>query len=333
MIKHHKEIFMKNSIVVMLLAIMSLLSGCSLTRINLFSGEEPLKEATLQGSGADKILVVSVNGLISDKPDELLLRSHPSMVQEVVAQLRRAEKDAHVKALLLKINSPGGTVTASDILYNEIKGFKERSKAKVVVSMMDVAASGGYYISQPADYIFAHPTTITGSIGVIFANPGVSGLMDKVGLTMNVNTSGKLKDMGSPFRPPTAEEQAIFQELTDRLAARFIGLVVESRHLQAEQRRLIATARVFLAPEAKEIGLVDRIGYVDEAIAKARELADLPENPRVVVYRHGEAENDTIYNTATRHEGGSPLLATLLSPRSAMAESGFYYLWPASIGQ
>jgi len=323
---------MKN-LLVTLLSIMALLSGCSLPRINLFPGEEPLKETTLQGTGKDKILVVNVNGLISNKPDEQLLRSHPSMVQEVVAQLRQAQKDSQVKALLLKINSPGGTVTASDILYHEIKQFKERSKVKVVVSMMDVTASGGYYISQPADYIFAHPTTVTGSIGVIFARPGVSGLMDKVGLTMDVNTSGKLKDMGSPFRPPTMEEQAIFQQLTDKLADRFIGLVVESRHLQPEQRKLIATARVFLAPEAREIGLVDQIGYIDEAIAKARELANLPENARVIVYRHGEAENDTIYNTPSQHEGGNPLLSPLLSPWSSVAESGFFYLWPAVIDQ
>ncbi len=323
---------MKNRTLVMMSAIVALFSGCSLS---LFPGEAPLKEKTLQGTGEDKILVVSIDRLISDRPDEKLLRSEPSMVQEVVSHLRQAQKDSHVKALLLKINSPGGTVTASDILYHEIKEFKERAQAKVVVSMMDVAASGGYYVSLPADYILAHPTTVTGSIGVIFAYPGIRGLMDKVGLAMHVNTSGELKDMGSPFRPPTLEEQAIFQQLTDNLADRFLELVVENRHLTPEQIKLIASARVFLAPEAKEIGLVDQIGYLDDAIAKAKELAALPENARIIVYRHGDIENDTIYNMTFQQGSGNhgALLPPLLSAWSGVAESGFYYLWPAVTGQ
>ena len=108
----------------------------------------------------------------------------PSQVQEVVSRLRRAEKDEEVKAVLLEINSPGGSITASDILYHEIMDFKERTGARVVAALMDVAASGGYYIALPADRIIAHPTTITGSVGVILVQPKVTGLMDKLGLRL-----------------------------------------------------------------------------------------------------------------------------------------------------
>jgi protease-4 len=271
--------------------------------------------------------------VISDQPDEGLLRTQPSMVQEVVAQLRRAAQDPQIKALLLKINSPGGTVTASDIIYHELVAFKKQTNAKVVVSMMDVTASGGYYVCLPAEWIMAHPTTLTGSVGVIFARPGVSGFMEKAGLRMEVSTSGKLKDMGSPFRPPTEEEQAIFKELTNGLADRFLNLVVQHRKVSPQQREQISTARVFLADDAKELGLVDQIGYLNDAIAKARELAGLPPHARVIAYRRQVSEDDNIYNPAVRYRngGGNALVPPVLKPLSGSSEAGFYYLWPAAL--
>ena len=161
-----------------LVAVVSAAAGCSLPRVTLF-GEpaEPLKEFTLQGTAPGKILVLPVEGVISDKTKKQLIRSQPSMLQQTVAFLKHAEQDPEIKALLIKVNSPGGTVTASDILYHELSAYKQRTGVKIIVSMMNVAASGAYYISLPADYIMAHPTTVTGSIGVIFMRPGVSGLM------------------------------------------------------------------------------------------------------------------------------------------------------------
>ena len=319
----------------LLVFVLFLATGCSLPKITLFGeGEKPLKEFTLQGSGDKKILVMSIDGTISDRPQEHLLRTEPSIVQQAAAYLKQAEQDTDIKALLIKVNSPGGTVTASDILYHEISGYKQRTGAKVVVAMMNLAASGGYYISLPADYIMAHPTTITGSVGVIFMRPKAMGLMDKVGLSVMVNKSGPQKDMGSPFREATAEEQALFQGLTNDLAARFIGLVEQHRHLQPAQRELIATARIFLAEEALKAGLVDGIGYLDDAIAKTKSLAGLPENARVIIFRKEKKENDTIYNPAVRHaEGDLNALLPALAPLSAGSEADFYYVWPAAMGQ
>ena len=245
---------------------------------------------------------------------------------------RRAEEDPKIKAVILKIDSPGGSVTASDILYSEIAGFKNRTGVKVVVAMMDVAASGGYYISLPADHILAHPTTVTGSIGVIFARPKVTGLMEKIGLGVEVNKSGAEKDMGSPFRQASAAEEKIFQDLTDRLGARFIDLVARHRKLKPEVVAQISTARVYLANEALELGLVDEIGYLENAIRQAKNLAGLAEDAKVVVYRRAEYPDDNIYNTSTSFGGAKASLISMELPGALNhIQTGFYYLWPAAL--
>ena len=316
------------------MAILLVLTGCSLPKLSLFPEAGPLKEVTLEGTGDQKILVLTINGAISDQPKEKLLRTRPSMVQELVSHLQRAEKDTQIKALLLKVNSPGGPVTASDILYHEISGYKERTGVKVIVSMMDVAASGGYYLSLPADWIMAHPTTVTGSIGVIFMRPGVDGFMEKYGFAMNVSKSGAQKDMGSPFRAPTEKDDAIFQELTDQMAARFYSLVQKHRKPTPQQMELIKTARIFMADEARKIGLVDEIGYLKDAVAKAKSLAGLKADAKVITYRRFESEDDNIYNPAMSSDlqgvpdGNLPTLTRFL----AIPQAGFYYMWPAAVG-
>ncbi|MDA8141161.1 MAG: signal peptide peptidase SppA [Desulfobacteraceae bacterium] len=310
------------------------MTGCSLPKVTLFGDkQEPLKEYVLQGTGKGKVLVLSVDGTISSRAEKGVLQSRPSMVQQIVAYLKHAEQDPDIKALLLKVNSPGGTVTASDILYHEISAYKQRTGVKIIVAMMSVAASGGYYISLPADYIVAHPTTITGSIGVIFLRPGVSGLMEKAGLSVAVNKSGAQKDMGSPYRAPTEEEVVLFQELTDTMATRFMDLVMKHRKLSPEQKAQISTARVYLADQAKSLGLVDQVGYLDDAVAKAKELAGMETDAKVICYRRYKLEEDTIYNPAIQHQGGElESMLPILAPLNAAAEAGFYYIWPAAMG-
>jgi protease IV len=309
-------------------------AGCSLPKLSLFPEAGPLKEVTLEGSGEGKVLVLTIDGPISDQPKEKLLRTEPGMVQELVTHLQKAEKDPQIKALLLKVNSPGGTITASDVLYHEISGYKERSGAKVVVAMMDVAASGGYYLSLPADWIVAHPTTITGSVGVIFMRPGVSGFMEKYGFSMNVNKSGEEKDMGSPFRAPTEQDEAIFQALTDQMATRFYRLVQKHRKLTPEHMEQIKTARIFLADEAKDIGLVDEVGYLKDALAKAKKLAGLRADAKVVTYRRVESAEDNIYNPSMSvgSQGGAEANLPTLNRFLAIPQAGFYYMWPAAVG-
>jgi protease-4 len=325
----------RTAVIVLILISIVIMGGCAAPQIKLFSdASDPLKESILQGTEKGKVLVVSLRGVISTSPKEGTLRTMPSMVQEVVSQLRMAEKDPEIKCLLLKVDSPGGTATASDILYNEILVFKQRTKAKIVVSMMDIAASGGYYVSLPADVIYAHPTTITGSVGVVFMRPNITGLIDKIGFSMDVNKSGENKDMGSPFRRPTAEETQILQDLTDDLADRFLKLVAKHRGLEETALSTISTARVYLPEEAKALGLIDRIGYLDEAIAEAINISGLPEKAKVVAYRRTVFPNDNLYNPLTTGSNiqAKPLFDLGIQNAASHLTPGFYYVWAPVLG-
>jgi protease-4 len=312
-----------------------LLGSCAPARVALVTREEiPLKEYTISGKAEEKVLVISVKGTISDEPRPGLIFDKPSMVQEVVSQLRRAEEDKQVRALLLKIDSAGGTATASDLLYHEISEYKKKTGVKVVAVFMNVAASGAYYIGLAADHIMAHPTSITGSIGVVFFQPKVMGLMDKIGVGVDVSKSGEKKDMGSPFRPATAGEQRILQGLTDRLGKRFVQLVKEQRGISPAALEEVATARIFLADEALEIGLIDRVGYLNDAIGEAKQLAGLPPDARVVVYRRTEFPDDNLYNPMVTSRGSAkPTLIEFGFPKTAsQLNPGFYYLWAPGMG-
>jgi len=326
---------MKKSSAVFIGFAMLCVVGCAAPEVKLFSdATDPLKEFTLEGTDADKVLLISIRGLISTQPEEKLLRSMPSMVQEVVSQLNLAAADAAVKSIVLVVDSPGGGTTASDILYHEIKTFRERTGKKIVAAMMGVAASGAYYLSLPADLIYAHPTTLTGSVGVILVQPDVSRLMDKVGVGVNISKSGSHKDMGTPYRPPTPVEKKILQDITDGLASRFLELVAIHRQMDAPALADIATARVYLAAEARTLKLIDEIGYLKDAIDAAKAIADLPSSARVVAYRRNAYPDDNPYNPSTAGNiTGNPQLVDLglFKPLSAI-DAGFYYLWAPALG-
>jgi protease-4 len=329
-----KERNMQKPISIIAVVVVLFLIGCQAPKIRLFpSAADPLREYTLAGEEKGKVLVIPIRGTISDAPKRQFIITRPSMVQEVVSQLRKAEKDPEVKAIILKIDSPGGSVTASDILYNEIVAFKQKTKAKVVVAMMGVAASGGYYISLPADYILAHPTSVTGSVGVLFLRPDVTGLMDKIGIGVEVSKTGKNKDMGSPFRQATAEERQIIKDLIDQLGKRFLDRIAEHRKIDPESLKEISSARIFLADDALKLGMVDRVGYIAEAVSLAKKLAELPENAKVIVYRRTEYPDDNLYNTSTSHyEGRGLSIVSLDLPASLTSfQAGFYYLWQPGV--
>lgn len=323
---------MRTTRVMAVMIVLFLVTACSLPQIRLFGdAADPLREYTLEGSGAEKILLISVQGTISASPDKGLVRSTPSTVQQVVSQLKKAEKDDRIKAVLFKINSPGGTINASDILYHEIASYRERTGAKIVVSMLDVAASGAYYLSLPADRIMAHPTTVTGSIGVIFLRPKVHGLMDKVGLGVDVIKFGRNKDMGSPFRQSTEEENSLLQATVNEFGDRFVRLVQKHRRLQEPAMREISTARVMTADEALKWGLIDKIGYLSDAVSEAKALAGLAKEARLVVYRRVEHPDDNYYGITGAAQDAQPPVLQIALPESLHLPAGFYYLWPGAI--
>lgn len=226
--------------------------GC--ITINLLEPAGPVQEVQLTGTGEEKVLLIDLSGVISSQDKDGLIQQ-PNMVAALKEELTKASKDEKVKAVVVRINSPGGTVNASDILYHELKSFKATRKIPVVVSMMDVAASGGYYAAMASDAILVHPSTVTGSIGVIMLTVNAKGLMEKVGVEANAITSGPRKDMGSPFRTMTAEEKAIFQGVIDSFYQRFLSVVQEGRpNLSADQIKKLADGRIYSGEQAKAAG-------------------------------------------------------------------------------
>jgi protease-4 len=315
-------------ILVALLVIVTL-SGCSVLTIDLTPRIRPLQEQTVEGHGESKILLLDVSGFISEEgTPTLTIGGAPprvSLLVRVREELKKAAEDRQVRALVVRINSPGGTVTASDIIFRELELFKQRTKIPVVAAMVDVAASGGYYIALAADTIVAHPTSVTGSIGVIMISVNAQGLMEKLGLGTNTIKSGPRKDMGSPFRTLEPEERAIFQSVIDDLYGQFVAKVVERRGIPAETARTIADGRIYTPEQARRLRLIDRIGYMNDVLEVAREAAGVSE-ARVIVYHRPREYRATYYagpsHAATGIETPVAGLAAMLGPGPR-----FLYLW------
>jgi protease IV len=280
---------------VLLVSLMVLsVSGCTFN-FSLFPGSGPLQESQLSGTGKAKVLLLEISGVISSQDDDGL-NPTPNLIARVKEQLTRATKDEAVKAVVLRINTPGGTVTASDIIHHELKAFKANRKVPIIASIMDVGASGGYYIAAGADTVLAHPSSVTGSIGVIMLTMNARGLLEKVGVEATAVMSGPRKDMGSPFRTMTTEERAIFQGVIDSFYQRFLSVVQEGRpHLEMEQIKKLADGRVYTGDQAKAAGLVDEIGYLEDAVELAKKRAGLTE-ARVVTYRRPGEYSNNVYS-------------------------------------
>lgn len=233
------------------------------------------------GVSGDKIAVIPLTGVITGTSGPLTYGGviTAELVRE---QLRRAEEDASVKAIILRIDSPGGEVAPCQEILEEIEQFKQ--SRPVVVSMGSMAASGGYYISCEADKIVALPGTLTGSIGVIAQIPNLKGLFDKLGIEMQTFTGGEHKDMYAGYRNLTPEEQEIMQNLVDGYYEQFIAVVAESRGMDKEEVRNLATGQLYTGAEAKELGLVDELGGLDKAVEVATELSGAVA-PKVEYYK------------------------------------------------
>jgi len=316
-----------NKMAILLSAALAALPACS-PQIHLdLLGQEKLAEVVLlPGPAEDKVLMIDIDGTISAALDTALFSRETSAVSRVFERLERAARDPRVKAVILRIDTPGGEVTASDIIYHEILRFKERTGRPVLGLMMSVAASGGYYIASACDVIMAHPSTLTGSIGVISVFPNVESLMAKVGVKVNIIKSGASKDSGSPFRDMTEEEKKVFQGVIDEYYEGFLAVVARNRKdkVPAEKLRSIADGRVYTAPQALKLGLIDAIGYFEDAFGRARELAGL-KAAKLVSYTYYPKTKTNIY--ASRLGDHSPLDAKVLESMLAVLKTGFYYLW------
>ncbi|MDH4097147.1 MAG: signal peptide peptidase SppA [Nitrospira sp.] len=315
---------MRNRLLALLLVGLSM-SGCTFN-FTLFPGQGPLQETQVGGTGTAKVLLIEVSGMISSQEKEGLIPA-PSLLARIKEQLTKATQDDEVKAVVLRINSPGGTVTASDIIHHEIKAFKASKKIPVIASIMDLGTSGGYYIAAAADTVMAHPSSVTGSIGVIMLTVNARGLLEKVGIEATAVTSGPRKDMGSPFRVMTSEERAIFQGLIDSFYQQFLTVVQAGRpHLQMDQIKKLADGRIYTGEQAKAAGLVDDLGYLEDAVEAAKKKAKLPE-ARVVTYHRPGGYSNNIYSKLL---APGPLAGFADLDVMALARGGtpqFMYLW------
>lgn len=223
-----------------------------------------------------RVAVISLTGAIQESDGGLLFPAAAITPELVRGLLEQAERDGSIKAVVLRIESPGGAIAASQEIGDMIKGFKK----PIVVSMGDLATSGAYYISAHADMIIAQPGTITGSIGVIFQHLNVDGLLEKLGIEREVITGGKHKDMF--VTPLTAERRDLIQQITDEAHDQFIHTVAERRGLPISEVRELATGEIFIGTQALDLGLIDLLGGRQEAINAAAELAGIEVPPATI---------------------------------------------------
>ncbi len=230
----------------------------------------------------DAVAVVRIEGVIvSGREQEWqYLMARNAYSESIIERLHRAEGDPSVKAVVLRVNSPGGAVVATDEIYRALLDIEK----PIVVYMGDTAASGAYYISCAADRIVSNPTSLTGSIGVVSTIPNLEDLLDKLGIKVLVIKSGAMKDELSPYREPTKEEIEHWQAITDEAYERFVSLVAEGRDLPVEELRKLADGRVYTGQQALGLGLVDELGDFQQAIDVAAELGQIEGKPRIIEY-------------------------------------------------
>ncbi|MGH7274169.1 MAG: signal peptide peptidase SppA [Nitrospiria bacterium] len=222
--------------------------------------------------GDERIALVRIEGIILDS-------------KETLEEITHYNENPSIKAIVLRIDSPGGAVVPSQEIYEEVKRIRAESKKKVVVSMGTVAASGGYYIASASDRIVANPGTLTGSIGVIMELANFAGLLEKIGVESTVVKSGRHKDIGSPFRRMGAEEREILQNVLDDVHNQFIEAVSEARGLEIGRVRGLADGRIFTGRQAMELGLVDDLGGLQDTIRMTAEMVGIKGKPRIVETR------------------------------------------------
>jgi protease IV len=285
-----------------------------------------------------KIALIDVRGLLVDANRFDLLGAGINPVDRFVAQLGLAENDDNVKAIIVRITSPGGTVTASDIMHQELIRFREVSGKPVVASLGEVAASGGYYLAIGADRIVAEPTSITGSIGVIMPTLNLSEGLGRIGIHSRSIKSGANKDLANPLEPIRDAHYEVLQGLVDEYYARFRGLVVTRRPgIQEADLDAATDGRVFSGARAVSLGLADEVGGVREAFNAAKQLAGL-DAAALVKYADPSRPARSAYTVsptdaprASSGPGISVELGSLFSLSGAGETSGVYYLWmPAS---
>ncbi|HEX4124223.1 MAG TPA: signal peptide peptidase SppA [Tepidisphaeraceae bacterium] len=304
------------------------------------SNTNELDEEVVQpGNGLfqPKIAIIEVEGLLANAREGGFLKPTENKLSLFVQELNRAEEDPDVKAVVLRVNSPGGTVSCADAMYQMIVRFRKKTGKPVVASIQEIGASGAYYVSCGADKIVAQPTSLVGSIGVIFETMDFVGTMEKLGIRSHDIKSGSLKDMGSPFKNLEPREEAVMQSLVEEYFARFIGVVRDNRPVTEKAADKLAdyendnytgiySGRVFSGEDAVHLGLIDQTGLLSDAIKEAKVLAAVP-NAKAVMYRRPYAYGGSIYAESNVPAPKADETHLELPGSDDLLPSGFYYLW------
>ncbi len=313
--------------------------GCSLPSLLItpVSSSPVLEETVVEdGTRRHKIALIEVEGILLNSRAGTggLLGAEENKVSLFKQQLDAAAADRRVKAVVLRINSPGGSVAASDLMYELVLDFKQKTGKPVIAACQDVCASGGYYIASAADEVHALPTSVVGSIGVIFETIDLSGLMEKIGVRMAPVQSGPYKDMGSPFDGLSDGERQIMQGMVDEFYARFVNVIRTSREVRDEETAF--DGRVFTGQQAYDLNLVDELCQLPDTLRRAKALIG-ERDARVVMYRRPYGYRGSIYarsaELSPRVEGpGSEASAwvaglPMVNEMIQAMQPGFYYLW------
>jgi len=313
------------------------LAGCGGNRGFLLTPvpiDQTLKETVVQadpGWVTSKIALIDVTGLIMNAEGGGLFSSGDNPVSFFAEKLQRAEKDKKVKAVVLRLNSPGGTVQASEAMSKMLADFRTRSGKPVIACITDVGASGAYHLACGAQRIVAQPSSITGSIGVIIQTVSFAGTMEKIGISAEAITSGKLKDMGSPLKDLTDAERQVFRAMVAEFYDDFVKVVAAGRKLDEVRVRRLADGRVYTGEQALKVGLVDELGFVDDAIARAKSAAKVSK-ARVVMYHRPLGYRANAYSSF----GGAPTMQLNmvnidLGQMALLRRPNFLYLWTTDL--
>jgi len=313
-------------------ALIFLVSGCGVgsflvTPVENTSELEEVQVQPGQGFFQPKIAIIEVEGTLINAKSGGSLQPTENPLSLFTQQLDLAANDPDVKAVVLRINSPGGAVGTSDTMYDEVLKFRKKTGKPVIASAQEIDASGAYYVSCACDRIIVHPAGIMGSIGVIFEDFDVVGTLNLIGVRPETIKSAPMKDIGSPFKHMTPEERAVLQGLVDAYFARFKGIVTTNRPIKTpEELAQVDDGRVFTGEDAVRLHLADQVGRLDDAVDLAKTMANAP-NAKVVMYHRPSGYGGSIYADMSLPQPQANVTKLELPNMESGLPGGFYYLW------
>jgi len=318
----------------LMIALVVLCGGCGMPSflVTPVSNPTELEEAKVVPGNGDKIAIIPVEGMLLDARGGGFLQQQENPLSLFVQELDRAACDDRVKAVVLRVNSPGGSVTTSDTMYRAVQEFRKKTHKPVIASAQELDASGAYYVSCAADKVVVTPTSLVGSVGVIFETFDVVGTMDKLGIKSQAFVSGDLKEMGSPLKHRDDKEKLVIQTLVNDYFAGFTTLVAQNRPLKDNAMDQIKDGRIFSGTSAVELGLADQAGGLDDAIALARTMANTP-HAQVVMYKRPYGYGGSIYASNATPQPQANVLQLRLPMELPFLPAGFYYLWQPGLAQ